>query len=58
MGPHKIGASKNASTFNLVLNEGARPSVFELELPLSDICWKEKKMIFSIQDLVTELYLL
>ena len=23
-------------------NEGARPSVFELELPLSDICWKEK----------------
>ena len=26
------------------LNGGPRPSIFELELPLSDICWKEKKI--------------
>ena len=37
----------------LGLNGGPRPSIFELELPLSDICWKEKTIFSQYKTVVT-----
>ena len=33
--------------------QSPRPSIFELELPLSDICWKEKKIFSQYKTVVT-----
>ena len=38
---------------NYTPNGGPRPSIFELEHPLSNICWKEKKMIYLSKSVVT-----
>ena len=35
------------------VNGGPRPSIFELELPLSDICWKEKTIFSQYKTVVT-----
>ena len=35
-------AANPIAEHTLFVNEGARPSIFEQKLPLSDICWKKK----------------
>ena len=39
--------------YGAITNEGPRPSIDDLELPLSDICWKEKNIFFQFKSVVT-----